>query len=732
MLRRLHSLPGLFAALLIAALALTGAFLAFDSIVERSGAAIPATGHVSVAILAEAVQARHAEVERIVRTASGSVIAYYFEADLPGAELVDPLTGQAIGPHEPANLTRTITNLHRSFLMGDAGRVAAGLGAAAMLVLCASGAVLLAARLGGWAAILRPSRGTTAQRLHCELGRAAVIGLTLSGLTGCWMSLATFGVLPDGAAAEVAAFVPPSGAARLPPGQLAALQGVDLSALRELTFPYRDDLTDTYTLTTAQGIAHVDAATGQVLDFTPNGLAREVHETIVMLHTGRGVWPLALLLGLAALTAPVLAGAGGVIWWRRRAALPKIRQNVSAQSADTIILVGSEGNSTWGFAVTLHAALTKAGHRVHAAPMSSLAPRYAQAKRMLMLTATYGDGDAPDSAKLFLSRLERASGVLPVAVLGFGDRSFPKFCGFAEKVAAALRAKGWPPLLDAWSVDRQSAQTFAAWGDALGEAIGTKLELAHAAARPRTAALALISRAEYGAESQTPTAILRFALPSAEGLWRRRSLPRFEAGDLVGILAPGAELPRFYSLASASTDGVLEICVRKQPGGLCSGFLHELPWGGRIEAFIRPNPAFRPGRGKAPVILIGAGTGIGPLAGFIRQNTRHRPMHLYWGGRHPDSDFLYGPELRRCVEDGRLAGLHTAFSRVPGGGYVQDRLATDAAALRDLVQRGAQVLVCGGRDMAGGVARAFEAILQPLGLDLATLKSEGRYREDVY
>jgi sulfite reductase (NADPH) flavoprotein alpha-component len=169
MLRRLHSVPGLFAALLVAALALTGAFLAFDSIVERSGATVPATGQVSVAALAEAVQSRHAEVERIVRTASGTVTAYYFEADLPGAELVDPLTGQAIGPHEPSNLTRTITNLHRSFLMDDAGRAAAGLGAAAMLVLCVSGAMLLAVRLGGWAAILRPSRGSLSQRLHCEL-----------------------------------------------------------------------------------------------------------------------------------------------------------------------------------------------------------------------------------------------------------------------------------------------------------------------------------------------------------------------------------------------------------------------------------------------------------------------------------------------------------------------------------------------------------------------------------
>ncbi|UPY35592.1 PepSY domain-containing protein [Sediminicoccus sp. KRV36] len=732
MLRRTHSLPGLFAALLIAALALTGAFLAFASITERMGATIPAAGEATVAALAEAVATRHPEVERIVRTASGSVIAYYFEADLPGAEMVDPMTGQAMGPHEPSDLTRTITNLHRSFLLGDAGRVAAGLGAAAMVVLCISGAMLLAVRLGGWAAILRASRGTLSQRLHCELGRFALIGLMLSALTGCWMSLATFGVLPDGAAVEVAPLVQPSGAARLPPGHLAALQAVDLSALRELTFPYGDDLTDSYALTTARGLAHVDAATGQILDFTPNSRARQVHETIVMLHTGRGVWPLALLLGLAALAAPVLAGAGGVIWWRRRAALPKLRQNVGAQAADTIILVGSEGHASWGFAATLHAGLSRAGHRVHTAPMNSLAPRYAQAERLLVLTSTYGDGDAPASAKLFLQRLEASAGVLPVAVLGFGDRSFPSFCGFAEKVAAALGAKGFPMLLDTWLIDRQSAQRFAAWGEAIGRAMGISLELSHVAARPKTIALALSGRVEYGAESQTPTAILSFVPADGGRLWQRRRLPRFEAGDLVGILAPGGNLPRFYSLASASKDGVLEICVRKQPGGLCSGFLHELAPGGRVQAFIRPNPGFRPLRGKAPVILIGAGTGIGPLAGFIRHNIARRPMHLYWGGRHPGSDFLYEPELAAYVGDGRLTQLNTAFSRVPGGGYVQDRLTKDAAMLRSLIRHGAQVLVCGGRDMAGGVACAFDAILQPLGCDLASLKSEGRYLEDVY
>jgi len=78
MLRHLHSLPGLFAALLIAVLASTGAFLAFDAVIERAGTTVPATGQVSLSNLAQAVQARHPEVERIVRTPSGSVIAYYF------------------------------------------------------------------------------------------------------------------------------------------------------------------------------------------------------------------------------------------------------------------------------------------------------------------------------------------------------------------------------------------------------------------------------------------------------------------------------------------------------------------------------------------------------------------------------------------------------------------------------------------------------------------------------
>jgi len=154
--------------------------------------------------------------------------------------------------------------------------------------------------------------------------------------------------------------------------------------------------------------------------------------------------------------------------------------------------------------------------------------------------------------------------------------------------------------------------------------------------------------------------------------------------------------------------------------------------GDALRAFIRRNPDFRPKRGRSPVILIGAGTGIGPLAGFARENTAHRPMHLWFGARHPDSDLLYGDEMAAWQADGRVASVTTAFSRTAKRAYVQDALRQDSARIAQLIKDGAQVLVCGGRGMAAGVAEVLTDILAPQGLTPAMLKAKGRYVEDVY
>jgi sulfite reductase (NADPH) flavoprotein alpha-component len=520
---------------------------------------------------------------------------------------------------------------------------------------------------------------------------------------------------------------------------ITALQNIAVNDMRRLTFPYAGDPTDVFTITTSTGAGYIDQSTGKMLSYLDNSNTRKVYEFIYMLHTGKGLWWLGLMLGLAALTIPFMAGSGTLIWWQARRATPKIAHNSPAKTADTVILVGSEGNSTWGFARTLHDQLNKQGFTVHTAPMNQLAATYTNAKRMFILTATYGDGEAPASAKAFIKKLNalKKPPEYPVTVLGFGDRQFPKFCQFADDVIAALTDQGWNEFLPMDRIDRQSTQEFARWGRAVGSALGINLQLVHTVARAATCKMELVERADFGIEVQAPTAIFKFAVPSAQtrglfGWLRAPRLPSFKAGDLVGILPPDSPIPRFYSLASSSKDGVMEICVRKHPSGMCSEFLHNLTPGDAIDAFIKPNPDFRPANGRAPVILVGAGTGIGPLTGFIRANHKARPMHLYFGGRDPKSDFLYQQEIDGWLKDERLNSARLAFSRVANGGYVQNNILSDAESLRILLAGGAQIMVCGGRDMARGVMDAIDSILAPLELSTAELKAQGRYLEDVY
>ncbi len=735
MIRALHRWPGLLALALVTILSLSGAVLSVFPAAERLAAPQAETG-LTVATLADRIQTVYPGVEQIRRAPSGRITAYWFDQGAPGAAVIDPATGAGVASADPNQTLRWLTNLHRSLLLGDGGRIAMATGALAMLVLSLSGAALVARRVGGWRHWFAPLRGPLAGRLHVEIARIAVIGLVLSSTTALWMTASTFDLLPDGGSppafpAEV------SGETGFAPDQMATLLQTPVAELRELSFPYPGDATDVFALKTDRGTGYLDQGSGALLAWADLAGWERLSETIYMLHTGQGAATLGLVLGFMALGVPAMGATGVLIWLAGRRGRPRIRGNQPAGRAETILLVGSEGGSTWSFAATLHAALTEAGQSVHVGQMSGFAPkRYARAERIIVLAATYGDGAAPASAKGFLDRLsalERAPDI-PMAVLGFGDRSFPAYCAFAKAVAAAAQAKGWPELTPLGTIDRQSPQDFARWGRALGEALGISLELSHQPVLPKTKTLTLVSRRDYGAEVQAPTAILRFALPRAT-LWQRLTgagFVRFVAGDLIGILPEGSALPRLYSLASGRRDGFIEIVVKKHAGGLASSQLTALEPGDTVTAFLRRNPGFRPGRSQAPLILIGAGTGIGPLAGFVRGNVRRRPVHLFFGMRHPDSDFFYGEEMPAWQEEGRLTRLVTAISRGARPHYVQDALRRDAAEVSQLIRDGARVMVCGGRDMAAGVADALAEILALTGLTPAVLKAEGRYVEDVY
>jgi sulfite reductase (NADPH) flavoprotein alpha-component len=732
--KAIHRWLGLTVGTLAVVLGITGAVLAIDP-VQQAWQAPAAPGDLPVATLVERVTRTVPGAEEIRRLPSGAIVVFSFAGDQPQATYVDPADGRVLGAWQASALPRWVKNLHRSLLLGDAGRWGAAAIALVMGVLCVSALVLLLRRMGGWRQLAARVRGSLAQRIHVVAGRVVLVVLCLTSLTALTMSASTLGLVELDSRTEPEVLSVVTGQPDVPGAQLAALQSLAVQDLHKLNFPGTTDPEDTWNVATAQGQGWIDRYSGQMLAWQDATLAQRVYDWAVVLHTGEAAWPWAVVLGLVGASVLLFWLSGVVIWWQARRQAPHITGNTPLAQADMLIFVASEGGSTWGFAQTLQDALSQSGHRVHTSALEHFQTTDAT-RQVFVLAATYGEGQAPAHASGAQAHIAGLSAsAVPVTVLGFGDRQFPAFCAFAKAMDQTLRTQGWPMLLPLECIHQQSGQQFARWGDALAQALGEPLVLEHVPRVPPTAALTLIARQDYPGATGQATAILRFAWPAQgpSARWRGHGLARFAAGDLVGIVPPGSAVPRYYSLASGWEDGFLEICVRQMPGGLCSTHLLGLQRGDSITAFIRPNPGFALPRTRRPVLLIGAGTGVAPLAGFIRRNDRRHPMHLYFGGRDPACDFFFGPDLQRWLGEGRLATLQTVFSRVPdGGGYVQDALRRDAERVRGLVAQGALVRVCGSRAMAQGVAETLDMVLAPLQLSVSTLKAKERYAEDVF
>lgn len=730
----IHRWLGLTVGTLAVVLGITGSVLAIDP-VQQAWQAPAAPGDLPVATLVERVTRTVPGAEEIRHLPSGAIVVFSFAGDQPQAQYVDPADGRVLGAWQASALPRWVKNLHRSLLLGDAGRWGAAGIALTMGLLCVSALVLLLRRMGGWRQLSARVRGSLAQRIHVVAGRVVLAVLCLTSLTALTMSASTLGLVELDTRAEPEVLSVLTGQPDLPGAQLATLQSLAVQDLRKLNFPGPTDPEDTWNVTTAQGQGWIDRYSGQMLAWQDATLAQRIYDWAVVLHTGEAAWPWAVVLGLVGASVLLFWLSGVVIWWQARRQAPHITGNTPLAQADVLIFVASEGGSTWGFAQTLQDALSQGGHRVHTSALENFRTT-AATRQVFVLAATYGEGQAPAHASRALEHIAKLSaGAVPVTVLGFGDRQFPAFCAFAVALDQTLRAQGWPTLLPLECIHQQSGQQFARWGVALAQALGEPLVLEHVPRVPPTTALTLVARQDYPGVTGQATAILRFAWP-AQGPGARlrgHGLARFAAGDLLGIVPPGSAVPRYYSLASGWEDGFVEICVRQMPGGLCSTHLLGLKMGDSITAFIRSNPGFALPRTRRPVLLIGAGTGVAPLAGFIRRNDRRSPMHLYFGGRDPARDFYFGSDIQRWLGEGRLATLQTVFSRVPdGGGYVQDALRRDAERVRGLVAQGAIVRVCGSRAMAQGVAETLDTVLAPLQLSVSTLKAKERYAEDVF
>lgn len=224
-------------------------------------------------------------------------------------------------------------------------------------------------------------------------------------------------------------------------------------------------------------------------------------------------------------------------------------------------------------------------------------------------------------------------------------------------------------------------------------------------------------------------------------------------GQSIGIVPPGTDAGgkphnvRLYSIAS-SRDGEkpnssnLALTVKREPGGVCSNYLCDLPRGTKVEitgpfgaTFLHPeDPA-------ANIIMICTGTGSAPFRAFTERRRRSMPdapgrLLLFFGARSPQALPYFGP-LQKVPE--KLLGKYLCYSRVPGQPrvYVQDRIRSESAAVAALLRDpNTHVYVCGLKGMETGVNEAFADVCRGASLDWAavktTMRESGRYHVETY
>lgn len=546
----------------------------------------------------------------------------------------------------------------------------------------------------------------------------------------------------------------------------------------------------------------LDPATGQVKrheQYNEKSFKAQLLASVYALHVGSyfGL-PGRIIVTLASLTMPVFFVTGWLLYLDRRRKKRQIRAargnvgNSPAQGDSWLIGFASQSGLAEQLAWQSAGQLQAAGVPVQVMPLSQVGEtQLREAQRALFVISTFGDGEAPDSARAFERKAlgqPWSLSNLNYALLALGDRQYPHFCGFARRLQAWLGERGATTAFSPVEVDNADPAALQLWQQELAQLTGSQPVAAWQP--PSFSSWTLQRRQLLNPGSQGSGVYLLGLQPQAPMRW--------EAGDLVDIqplngsarvdaflsglgLDPSTQVrldgldetlaqalasrqlpisrehlvglqaqalvealiplgPREYSIASIASDGVLELIVRQERHadgslGVGSGWLTEyLPVQGNVSLRLRRNSGFHLPSAAVPMILIGNGTGLAGLRSLLkaRITAGERQNWLLFGERNRAHDLLCGDELQAWLANGDLARLDLAFSRDQVEKvYVQNVLREQTDDLRGWIEDGACVYVCGSLQ---GMASGIDAVLnEVLGAEeVQQLIEDGRYRRDVY
>lgn len=667
-LRNTHLISALVISLYLMIASLTGAILGIDEALKSTSEA----GQTSVAAVIAQAKAKYPELSSLKRNKEEQLELQAFDADYNEQKGFLDLSSGKIVQKKPQNskFINWTTTLHRSLFLDNTGRMLAGILSVLFLISLISGIFYLLKNQGKISDLfLKWIYASSFKTYHLGAGRLFFLPLTVVALTASILFFHRYGILKTSPPQEHT--VKLKAGKSVPSEKFALFQKMPVTDLVSIQFPF--DETEPYLVETKTEKYQLNASTGQIISQTKQDNGWLSKNFSYDIHTGKinPVW--AWVAAVSALSIPGFIVTGFGIFVKRKR--KKIGQFSSANAGKVVILYGSENGSTRDLAISYSRQLQSGGAAVFLGPMNEW-QHFPKMQKLLILTATYGDGEAPGNADQFLEKITKIplkQGVT-TAVVGFGSSSYQAFNQFAKDVRQEIIKSGVQIPVFELIDEHNSEQIHSA-----EKKISRLLQLSISSKTSHEPLRPIEIQVKNRVEVSPKNGYFQLELEgSANGLTN---------GDLILIQVPGTDHWRHYSVAVLQ--GNVHLFIKKVPDGLASTYLSKIENGAIVTARPEKNSSFH-FKGKE-AILISNGTGIAPFLGMINSSQSGR-IKLYAGFRYREIGL-------ENLHQNLLPRLHPdsvwAYSGEEGGSRITTFLRRDAAEILAHLQRGNEVMICG-------------------------------------
>ncbi|WP_298492880.1 PepSY domain-containing protein [uncultured Algibacter sp.] len=684
---------------------ITGAFLAFEPIQEKAQPYyIKNAKNISLAKLVNTLKNNYDEVLDIEIDKNYFVKANVFsmESDVDGQFYINPYKGNKIANIPTKSpFFEFLTNFHRSLFLKTPGRLFVGITCFLLFLIAITGLLLAIKRQGGFIKLCsKIINDKSIQYNHVALGRWLLIPIIILALSGTYLSMDRFSLLPENKTSIT--HKKSDSKTTIPISKFPVFKNTLLKDVRKLEFPFTTDEEDYFVLNLHNKTLKIHQKTGEIIQTTYYPFTKILAVLSFNIHTGSGSIIWSLVLFISSISILYFMYSGSIIAYNRLRS--KTKNKFKANQSNFIILVGSENGSTKKLGKILQKSLLKAGKKVFIDDLNNYT-NYSNIEQLIIITSTYGDGEPPSNANLFLNKLKQTEISKPFTchVIGLGSYSYPQFCEFAKKTHSQIISKDkiHVPSKNPELIHNQNYDQFRNWTLKWATSLNLNLNIPTklVSKKQKETVFKVIDKQNvidmYGET-------FKLTLKAKK---QKAIIP----GDLLGVTPSNETTERLYSVGKNSNGDIL-LCVKKHSHGVCSNYLNHLNPNQELKVTIKKNKAFYLPKKSKQVVLIANGTGIAPFLGMIHQKTK-ASLILYWGTRTKASEKLFKPQILEAIQKKPLQQYNIALSKEETPyKYVQDLIKRDNKNIAKILASGGTIMICGSIAMRNNTFILLEKI----------------------